>query len=209
MFPTAVERAYKSGQIVIYNGDRPGHVMFIISGAVKFYDIDDEGNEKILHIGGPQSFFPLFYSFDGKPQIDAFYTTLQKSRLLLIPLKEFTHRLKTDATFTSQVLSWYAQEMDHVVLRLKSLERSSARQKVLQALAYLYEQHSVARPLNATWYRISFPISQQTLAELTGLTRETVNTVLKEIDKEGIVKTPKKMTLEINRRKLAKHLAES
>lgn len=209
LFPTAVERVYQSGQIVIYNGDRPRHVMFIISGAVKFYDIDVDGNEKILHIGGQRSFFPLFYSFDGKPQVEAFYTTLQKSRLLLIPLAEFKKRLETDATFTSQMLAWYAEEMDHVVLRLKSLERSSAKEKVLQALAYLYEQHSVMRPLNAAWSRVSFPLSQQTLAELTGLTRETVNSVLKEIDKEGVVRTPKKMTFEINRRKLAKHLDEN
>lgn len=209
LFPTSLERVYQSGQIVVYNGDRPAHVMYVISGAVKFYDIDSEGNEKILHIGGPQSFFPLFYSFDGKPQVDAFYTTLQKSRLLFIPLKDFKHRLETDATFTSRILTWYAEEMDHVVLRLKSLERSSAKEKVLQALAYLLEQHAVIRPLSAAWYRVSFPLSQQTLAELTGLTRETVNTVLKEIEKEGIVRTPKKMSLEINKRKLAKHLAES
>lgn len=209
LFPTSVERIYDAGQIVIYNGDRPRHVMYVISGAVKFYDIDSDGNEKILHIGGPKSFFPLFYSFDGKPHVDAFYTTLQKSQILLIPLKEFTERLNTDAKFTSQMLRWYAGEMDHVVLRLKSLERSTAKQKLLQALIYLSEQHTILRPLSSTWCRVNFPVSQQTLAELTGLTRETVNTVLKEIDSDGVIRVPKKTTLEINKVKLAKLLEET
>lgn len=183
--------------------------MFIISGAVKFYDTDPDGNEKILHIGGPQSFFPLFYTFDGKPHVDAFYTTLQKSRILLIPLEEFTEKIKNDAAFSSKILAWYAREMDHIVLRLKSLERSSARTKVLQALAYLCEQHAVIRPLSKVWCRVSFPMSQQTLAELTGLTRETVNVALKEIDQEKITRSPKKTVLEINRQKVEKALEKN
>jgi CRP-like cAMP-binding protein len=209
MFPDATERVYTAGQIIIYHGDKPRHVMFIISGAVKFYDTDLDGNEKILHIGGAQSFFPLFYTFDGKPHVDAFYTTLQKTRILLIPLKDFTEKIKSDAAFTSKILAWYAREMDHIVLRLKSLERSSARTKVLQALMYLCEQHAVIRPLNKTWFRVSFPMTQQTLAELTGLTRETVNVALKEIDQEKITKSPKKTVLEINRQKLEKALEEN
>src|SRR5688572_24508355 len=111
-----MERVYEAGQIVVYNGDSPQHVVFVIKGAYKFHDVDADGNEKILHIGGPQSFFPLFYSFEGKPQVDAFYTTLAKSRLLYIPLSDFRYKLKTDPKFTFRILTWYAQEMDHIVL---------------------------------------------------------------------------------------------
>src|SRR5690606_10145616 len=75
-FPHAVERTYSAGQIVIYHGDAPNHVMFIVSGAVKFYDTDDDGNEKIMHIGGEASIFPLFYSFEDKESVDAFYATI-------------------------------------------------------------------------------------------------------------------------------------
>lgn len=203
MFPDAVERTYNAGQIVIYHGDKPDYVMFVISGTVKFYDIDSDGNEKIFHIGGPQSFFPLFYTFEGKDHVDAFYTTLEKSRFLLIPLSDFRKRIEEDAPFTAAILAWYAKEMDYVVLRLKSLERSSARQKLLQALSYLCEQHSVGKPWHSSvWCRVRFPLSQQTLAELTGMTRETVNATLKDIQKLGVIRVPKKMTLEIHKEKL-------
>lgn len=202
MFPSAIERTYKREQIIIYHGDRPDYVMFIISGAVKFYDIDQDGNEKILHIGGPESFFPLFYSFEGKAHVDAFYTTLQRSRFLMIPLEEFGKKIKTDVEFTSQLLMWYAREMDHIVLRLKSLERSTAKQKLLQALVYLSEQHANTKVLSGGWHRVNFLLSQQTMAELTGLTRETVNMTLGEMQKLGVVRIPKKMTLEICKEKL-------
>lgn len=209
LFPTANERVYTSGQIIVYDGDKPNHVMFIVSGAVKFHDSDPDGNEKIMHIGGPSSFFPLFYSFDGKPQVDGFYTTLQKSCIVMIPLKDFTDHLKTDASFASRLLTWYASEMDHMVIRLKSLEKSSARVKLLHAIAYLCEQHSIVRPLRSAWYRVSFPLAQQTLADLTGLTRETVNTTLKDIEKCGAIHVPKKMVLEIHKKKLFKLVEET
>lgn len=203
LFPAATERTYDSGQLIIYNGDKPVHVAFLISGAYKFHDTDLDGNEKILHIGGPQSFFPLFYSFEDKAQVDGFYTTLAKCRFLYIPLADFREKLKTDPEFTYRILSWYAQEMDHIVLRLKSLEKSTAKHKLLQALAYLLDQHSVVRRTGrSTWFRITFEISQQTLASMTGLTRETVNATLKELEKINIVRTPKKMALEINKSNL-------
>lgn len=190
------------GQIIVYDGDRPPHVLFVESGVYKFHDVDTEGNEKILHIGGAQSFFPLFYAFEDKQQVDGFYTTLAKSKFLLIPIEEFRHRLKTDAHFCYQLLTWYAGEMDNIVLRLKSLEKSTARHKLVQALAYLCEEHSVVRPMPSNWYRITFNITQQTLAELTGLTRETVNMTLKDIETLKVVRSPKKLTLEINKTNL-------
>lgn len=207
MFPMATERTYNAGQIVIYHGDKPDYVMFIISGTVKFYDIDQNGNEKIFHIGGVGSFFPLFYSFEVKPHVEAFYTTLQKSRVLLIPIEEFAKRLQENATFAFRMLAWYAEEMDHMVLRLMSLERSTAKQKLLQALMYLSQQHSVIKTQRGGWCKVAFPLSQQTLAELTGLTRETVNVTLKDIQEAGAVRVPKKMILEIHKEKLG-NLAE-
>ena len=207
-FPSATEREYEAGQIIVYNGDRPRHVIFVISGAYKFHDVDVNGNEKILHIGGPQSFFPLFYSFEDKPFVDGFYTTLSKSRFLFIPIEEFNDILKTDSAFTYRLLGWYVGEVDHIVLRLKSLEKSSAKHKLLQALTYLCGQHSVIRSIQPDWCRVKFNISQQTLAELTGLTRETVNLTLKDMEERGLVRMPRKLTLEINKTKLDALLAE-
>ena len=141
-FPHAVERTYSHGQIIVYYGDAPRHVMFIKSGAVKLYDTDSEGNEKIMHIGGEGSIFPLFYSFEDKISVDAFYASLTKTELLLVPITDFQRKLKTDAPYAFEILRWYASELDHSMLRLKSMEKSNAKQKIAQALTYLCEQHA-------------------------------------------------------------------
>jgi CRP-like cAMP-binding protein len=202
-FPHATTRVYDAGQIILYEGDQPNHVMFVKSGAIKFFDTDRDGNEKILHIGGEGSIAPLFYSFEDKKAVDAFYAALTKTEVLLVPLEDFRFKLRESAEYTYRVLRWYAEEMDHIVLRLKSLEKSTAKQKILQALYYLSDQHSSADTTRGTWQRINFPVTQQILANLTGLTRETVNIILNDPECLKYVRSNSRQRFEINKSKIA------
>ena len=204
-FPHALERTYAAGQIIFYHGDAPNQVMFIKSGAVKFFDTDSEGKEKIMHIGGEGSIFPLFYAFEDKDSIDAFYATVTETEVLIVPLADFQNKLKISADYAFRTLQWYAREMDHIVLRLKSLEKSSSKQKILQALYYLSDQHSTRNKKKPEWYSINFPLTQQTLADMTGLTRETVNVTLKDDEIMKVVRM-KRQTFEICREKVAEIL---
>lgn len=200
LFPGAIERTYEAGQVVIYQGDKPNHVMFVKSGAVKFYDTDADGNDKILHIGGEGSIFPLFYSFEGKDSIDAFYATITKTEVLMVPLVDFRNQLKTSVDYTFRVLRWYAEEMDHIVLRLKSMEKTSAKQRILQAFYYLCGEHSTHR-VQSKWCKINFPLTQQIIADLTGLTRETVNVALKDREIQRVIRV-KRQTYEVDEKKV-------
>ncbi len=199
-FPSAIERVYEAGQVVVYHGDKPDHVMFIKSGAVKFYDTDVDGNEKILHIGSTGSFFPLFFPLEDKDAVDAFYATITKTEVIMVPLSEFRDHIRASADYSFQVLRWYVQEVDHIVLRLKSMEKSSAKQRLLHAFYYLCSEHAVHK-VNSTWCKVNFPLTQQILADLTGLTRETVNVTLKDTDIQRLVKT-KHQVYEINEAKV-------
>ncbi len=205
-FPDAIERTYAAGQTIIYDGDQPTHVVFVKKGAIKFFDIDSDGNEKILHIGGEGSIAPLFYSFEDKPAVDAYYATLCKTEVLLVSLTKFREKLRVSPHFTADTLRWYATEMDHIVSRLKSMEKSSAKQKILQALSYLCDQHATQNPSASDWYRIDFPVTQQTLADLTGLTRETVNITLNDPSCSTLLRNNRSQRFEINRPKLRKQL---
>lgn len=205
-FPHATARTYEAGQIILYEGDQPNVVLFVKSGAIKFFDTDNDGNEKILHIGGEGSIAPLFYAFEDKKAVDAFYGALCKTEVLLVPLDDFRNKLRSSASYAYKVLRWYAEEMDHIVLRLKSLEKSNAKQKVLQALYYLSDQHASKEVARAGWCKIGFPVTQQILADLTGLTRETVNIILNDSDSLEYVRSNSRQKYEINKAKIASSL---
>ena len=207
-FPEAMERTYAAGQIIIYDGDAPNVVSFIKRGAVKFYDSDADGREKIMHIGGEGSLFPLFYTFEGKDSVSGFYATIAPTEVIVVSLEDFQNELKNSPDYAFRTLRWYAEEMDHIVLRLKSLEKSSAKHKILQALHYLSGEHAIVPKGQSKWRRISFPLTQQTIADMTGLTRETVNVTLKEIESLHLVRS-RRQILEVDRDKIADHLVSA
>jgi CRP/FNR family transcriptional regulator, anaerobic regulatory protein len=188
-FPKAMERSYNAGQIIIYDGDAPNLVRFIKSGAVKFYDTDADGKQKIMHIGGEGSIFPLFYSFESKDSVTGYYETISPTEVIAVPLVDFQNELKTSPDYAFMTLRWYAEEMDHIVQRLKSLEKSSAKHKILQALLYLSEQHATQSKTKTLWYRINFTMTQQDIADITGLTRETVNIALQDPELKKMIRT--------------------
>jgi len=199
LFSDVQERTYRPGQIVVYDGDHPNHVFYVKKGVYKFYDTDSAGNEKIMYIGGQESFFPIFYAFERKPHVDGFYATVTPCDLLLIPIDDFREKLKTKPSLAYEMLNWHAYEVEQIILHLKSVEQNVAKDRVARVLHNLCKHHAVPGLVKPGWYTLDFPISQQMLADLTGLTRETVNIVLKELDALQAVRMPKRLTLELNK----------
>lgn len=204
LFPDALERQYPAGQIVIYQGDRPNHIFYVKHGALKYYDIDESGTEKIMQIVGEHSFFSVISAFGSSSETGGFYSTLDDSDILLIEIDEFKHRLSSDSALYARFFEWFVSEVKYLLQRVKGLEQNDAKGKLLKALDYLACRHGKLRANG--WTRIKFPFSQQALADLTGLSRETVSTVLKEIDELKIVRTPKQLMLEVHPEHLRQNL---
>ncbi len=204
LFPAAAPRAYPAGQIVVYQGDQPNHIFYVRKGALKYYDIDEAGTEKIIQIAGEHSFFSVLSAFGGSDTVGGFYSTLDESEILLIELDEFKERLRGDSELYNKFFRWFVGEVEYLVQRVKGLEKSDAKGKVLEALDYLGCRHGKLRANG--WSRVKFPFSQQALADLTGLSRETVSTVFKEIDELKLVRTPKQLMLEVHQERLRQNL---
>lgn len=52
---------YPKGQIIIYQGDKPHEAIILANGYIKLYDIDKQGNEKILHVISPWAIAPFSF----------------------------------------------------------------------------------------------------------------------------------------------------
>ncbi len=200
LFPEAILRRYPAGQIVIYDGDQPSHIFFIKKGAIKNYDIDDQGNEKIVRLIGENGFFPLIYALSDALEIENFYSTLDETEVLLIPIEQFIYRCENDIVFSNRCFRWFVGEATLLLDRIKGLERTESRLKVAQVLEYLANQHAV--PKNENWQQVKFPVSQQFVADMVGLTRETVSVIMKDFDEQKIVHFPRQMHLEIHMKRL-------
>ncbi len=200
-FPSALVRKYDKGQIICYQGDKPQHIFFVSEGHIRLYDIDDQGNEKILHLIGPNNIFPMMYAFDVTDEVGSFYSTLDKAEIIAIPLQEFRKAIATDIELSNTLTRWFLTEINQLVYRISSLEKTDARIKVLYALKYLAMDYGHQK---GTWQRLNFRVTQQFIADLTGLARETVSSTMHELEKDDIVRSKKAQNIEIKRSELDK-----
>lgn len=193
-------RHYPKGQIILYEGDIPSDFYILKDGIVKVYDIDDQGNEKILHLIKTPSLFPMVYFMGGNDQNRSFYTTVTDSEIYVLPQSVVDEHMQADSSLAIHIMQSFAQEVHEVLVRLSSLEKTTTRDKLCAALKFLAVHHSEERKTG--WRRVTFPISHQILADMIGVTRESTTMVMKEFQENKIIRNPKLTVLEINFKKL-------
>lgn len=201
LFPKANVRSYAKGQIICYMGDKPQYIFFVSKGLVKYYDIDSQGNEKILHLIGPHNIFPMLYAFGVTEDVGAFYSTLEPTDIVTVPLQEFRTATETNIDFANSLTRWFLNEISQLVYRISSLEKTDSREKILHSLKFFAVNYGQAQ---GAWQKLNIPITHQFIADFTGLARETVSATMHDLADEKVIKPSKGHKLEIKRSQLDK-----
>lgn len=195
---------FPKGQIIFYEHDTPAETYLIKSGAVKIYDINESGNEKILHIISSPGLLPFsIYSGDNHP-LNWFYSTLTDSEVYVLQKNKLYKELLKDSLLLMQVMNSFSLELHEMLIRLSSLGKTSAHEKVKACLLFLASKHASQRKNN--WFRVNFSVNHQLLADMAGITRESASVVMKELSDLKVIRNPKMSTLEIDASKLSKSL---
>lgn len=197
---SARQKHFPKGQIILYEGDIPSEVFIIKTGAVKLYDIDDQGNEKILHIVKAPALLPFAFFSGGTEPIRWFYTALTDCDAYVLSEPKLLRTLQTDGNLATSLMQTFSSDVHELLTRLSSLGKTNARGKLLAALKFLVVRHAKER--RSGWWRVHFPVSHQLLADMSGITRESAAVVMKELQDEKITRNPRMTILEINREKL-------
>jgi CRP-like cAMP-binding protein len=187
-------------QVLLYEGDTPPDVMIIKSGIVKVHDIDEQGNEKVLHLLGCPAVFPFAFFTGGDIATRWYYTALTDCEIYSMPKQELRDLFADNPQLAQYLLNWFSREVHEILTRLSSLGKTLARDKVAAALRFLAVWHSLER--RSGWCRVTFPVSHQLLADMTGITRESATLTMKELQAERAVRNPRATILEINLGKL-------
>jgi len=195
-------RTYPRGQIILYEGEAPTDVYIIKNGIVKVHDIDNQGNEKILHILKAPSLFPLAYFMQGTQETQSFHTSLTEVELYVLPQQQATTILKDNNELAQYLIEWFALETHELLVRLSSMEKSTTRDKLIAALKFLCVYHASKEVNN--WKQIDFPVSHQLLADMIGVTRESTTMVMKELQETSLVRNPRLTVLQVNFKNLVK-----
>ncbi len=191
---------YPAGQIIVYQGDMPEDVYILKRGVIKIYDTDEDGNEKILHLVKPYAVIPFtFFSGEYHP-IKWYYSALTNCEVVVIPSSVLSKKLENNKHLANYLMCWFTEQVHELLVRLSSLGKTTARDKVVAALKFLAVRHSYER--EGGWRRIEFHVSHQLIADLAGVSREHVAGIMREIGELNLIRYPRKTVLEIDLKKL-------
>jgi CRP/FNR family transcriptional regulator len=193
-------RHIPGGQIILYEGDVPLEAYILKNGVVKMYDIDDQGNEKILHLVRPPALIPFAFFSGMTDPLRWFYTSLTDCDMYVLPVAGLQQKTRSDPDLTEILTNAFSDDVHELLVRLSSMSKTNARDKVVGALKFLMVRHAAER--RSGWWRVNFAVSHQLIADLCGITRESAALVMKELQHEQVVRYPRTTILEISKDKL-------
>ena len=87
------DRKYTKGEVLIRADENPSGVLYLTKGLVKVYCISEKGDEIILNIFQPISFFPMSWAVNDVPN-SFFYEAVSEVSLYQAPKNEVLIFLK-------------------------------------------------------------------------------------------------------------------
>jgi CRP/FNR family transcriptional regulator, cyclic AMP receptor protein len=180
---SASRRRYRRGDI-IFQKDDPGHSLFIVArGSVRIYVPSTQGADLTLAVMGPGQFFGDLSLLDGRPR-SASAAALGDTHVVVLERSDFVAVIRTRPAAVMSVLAVVVRrlrETDEMASDLAFLDVGGRLAKKLLDLA---ETNGVKRQDGVL---LDMPVTQEELANMIGVTRESVNRNLSLFRRIGLV----------------------
>lgn len=192
-----ITRTFRKNANVFMEGDQRQAVFFIQKGIVKVYKIDPEGNEQIVSFLKEGDMFPHTGFFDAT-LYPATAVIVEAAELFVIPIHAFEQLMLGMPSIAVKVMRVMGLKIRELQARLQDFVTQDVNRRIISFLARMAREHG--QPDNGH-IRIDIPLTHQEFANMVGTTRETVNRVMNQLRKDGI--------LDMNRQSIVIHDMES
>ena len=113
------------------------------------------------------------------------FTALERTTLVRIARERMKTAMMADGAVFGLVINSLGPKLLSANERVRETERYDVRMRVyLMLLGFAKDCND---PLGDGWHRITFKLTQQTIGEMLGASRVTVNTAIRNLVEEGIV----------------------
>ena len=178
------EVKFKKGEIIAKQGSFASHVIYLKEGLVKVY-LEGDQKDLILKIVTNDHFVSLSSVFDGNDSFIYSVSTYSDSVANLINIDIFKQLIRNNAKFAAQMINLLNANTAQIYGRFYCLTRKQSHGRVADIIMCLSENifGSLSFKLN---------LSRNDLADLTGLSSESVTRILKEFKDSSIIKLDNK-----------------
>jgi CRP/FNR family cyclic AMP-dependent transcriptional regulator len=185
LFDRHPSRIIKKGRPLFYQGEIPRSALFIKSGVVKLYNISASGEEKVVGYEGENAILPSEWLFGRSPVSLYYCDTFIDSEVTSIPRDEIIDYINSKSDVSRALLDRYISMYIGSTMHLHALEQLRSGDKLLHILQYLVLRFG--KQTSKNHFQIPLRLTHQEIANLVGLTRETVSTEIGKLKKSGII----------------------
>lgn len=168
----ATTKTFPKNAILINEGDDTSSLYFIISGSAKVYSSDEDGNEIVLAVLGPNEYFGELALIDEEPR-SASVMTMEAARMILISRTDFLDCLNKHASISLSLLKALSRKLRRQTESTKSLVLLGVYERLVRLLRELAVEQNGQLTVQG--------VSHKDLAERIYASREMVTMIIKEL----------------------------
>jgi CRP-like cAMP-binding protein len=181
----SVVRTYGRGEVIYRQDSAPKGLCAVLEGRVRFVRTLPGGEERLFHVGEPGFWFGEFAILGaGRTLLTVVGDT--DVHVLVLPKAQFD-RIGEDQPLFYKAIALLMAERYGALTRYLTAAHGFAPQERLRAR--LEEMLSLQKHSGPAAGPITLNVSQTDLAVMIGVTRQTVNALLRELQREGVVET--------------------
>jgi len=181
-FAVYPEKTFAKGQTVLLPSDTAPPVTYLQIGVVVQYDITSSGDKVVVNIFKPGAFFPMSCAVNSAPNV--FYFEASEACTARQASAEAVRQfLLEQPAVTYDLLQRVYRGTDGLLGRMAKLLGGDAQARLL------YELHIHAQRFGErTATGVAIHITEESLAQQTGLARETVSRELTKLREKGLIR---------------------
>ncbi|MEH6757878.1 MAG: helix-turn-helix domain-containing protein [Parasphingorhabdus sp.] len=185
----------KAGQALIWEGDDSLIVANVVEGAFKLTSSLEDGREQIIGLLYPSDF--VGRPFGDKNEFSV--TALADSKVCIFSRSDFDHFVREHPDLEHKLLQRTLAELDRVRRSMLMLGRKTAAERVASFLLEMSERLADAScsVVGGNVSNFALPFGRQQVADILGLTIETVSRQMTQLKKNEVIALPDHRNVQI------------
>ena len=176
-------RNYAAHQPVFHQGDAADGVYVVCDGRVGIRTLSADGNEVMLNIVEPGGVFGEIAAIDGGPRT-AGAVTMEPSSLAYIDARTFHRLLERSSPLCMRLLMLVCERLRWTSEIIEESHFHDVRARLIHRLIRLQGTYGEGSGSNT---EIRLKVTQEMLARMLGVTRESVNKELMHLQRRGLI----------------------
>lgn len=203
LLPAIQHRRFPRGSFIIRAGEETDALYIILAGHAKVLIPDDDGNEVILSMIGPNEFFGEMGLLDDQPR-SASVEAIEPCEMLRLTRAAFLNCLRDNVDAAMLIIRNLVKRLREADKKIESLALIDVYGRVARLLM------EMAKHTDGQWIVERAPPKQE-IARMIGASREMVSRVVKDLHERGVIRADKRRIVILDRqsmgarRSLTKH----